>query len=681
MMEKDEEKLLSRRRMEKWIKIFLAFLAFVWLCTIISKSIYVSGLPRVRTDTASKKYVEHVVRTDGIVTAGGEIAVNTQAGLRVDKIFVQQGDEVQAGDVLFTIDTADLAELVSAKETELSKLECNLSDWQVNAVIDAQQKEVAILWAKEDYETADKETAVAKERAKEALEKAEAALGRHLADTVPYTADNARREAWDAYHDWVNKGYSISDKIAAKEREIQDLEEQLAELENRTGKNDVKDMETDGQAKVLSGAAGGLAEDSGGENTADNANEAGGDTEGNTVGTENSDTDVHTGNHDEETNTDDIDQDTETNNVEIDEESNTDDTGSTDTEIDNTGNTDGPHTGNEGSDINQPAPVIKEHQSQNTADEEKRVELLNKIKKANQELLALRDQLTKHDRDAVTQPDYSAEEAEYDAWQNTKLTLEENVQHAKESYQDASYTREVTLRQKMREIASAETTSRADSTAALCELDIKQVQKQIERLRAVSQQKGEIRAEQDGIVSKIQIEVGSRTSDTAALLLTDPLRPCQFKFSITKEEGKYVHLNDTVEVKLNGQSKATEITVDYFTENTQGGYDILCMLPEHMGQPGLSGTVQKSVQGEIQELTLPVEAVFEETGTFYIYTLNEKEGILGSEYYAEKIKVQIKDRNDRYAAIESGTISNDTKVITYATEELKQGQSVRPQEK
>ena len=681
MMEKDEEKLLSRRRMEKWIKIFLAFLAFVWLCTIISKSIYVSGLPRVRTDTASKKYVEHVVRTDGIVTAGGEIAVNTQAGLRVDKIFVQQGDEVQAGDVLFTIDTADLAELVSAKETELSKLECNLSDWQVNAVIDAQQKEVAILWAKEDYETADKETAVAKERAKEALEKAEAALGRHLADTVPYTADNARREAWDAYHDWVNKGYSISDKIAAKEREIQDLEEQLAELENRTGKNDVKDMETDGQAKVLSGAAGGLAEDSGGENTADNANEAGGDTEGNTVGTENSDTDVHTGNHDEETNTGDIDQDTETNNVEIDEESNTDDTGSTDTEIDNTGNTDGPHTGNEGSDINQPAPVIKEHQSQNTADEEKRVELLNKIKKANQELLALRDQLTKHDRDAVTQPDYSAEEAEYDAWQNTKLTLEENVQHAKESYQDASYTREVTLRQKLREIASAETTSRADSTAALCELDIKQVQKQIERLRAVRQQKGEIKAEQDGIVSKIQIEVGSRTSDTAALLLTDPLRPCQFKFSITKEEGKYVHLNDTVEVKLNGQSKATEITVDYFTENTQGGYDILCMLPEHMGQPGLSGTVQKSVQGEIQELTLPVEAVFEETGTFYIYTLNEKEGILGSEYYAEKIKVQIKDRNDRYAAIESGTISNDTKVITYATEELKQGQSVRPQEK
>ncbi len=672
MMEKDEEKLLLRRRMEKWMKIFLIFLAFVWLCTIISKSIYVSGLPIVKTDTASKKYVEHIVNTDGIVTAGGEIAVNTQAGLRVDKIYVHEGDAVQVGDVLFTIDTSDLTELISAKETELSKLQCNLSDWQVNAVIDAQKKEVAILWAKEDYETADKETAVAKTRAKEALDKAEAALGKHLADTVPYTADNARRNAWDAYHDWVNKGYGIADKITAKEREIQDLEEQLAELEKHVGKETAS--EEDGQPKVLSGSVGADTDNTGGTkdtNTGEDNSDA-----GNTQnGAEN--TDGH-GNADTGTNTDAADS-TENES----ENTNTDDTDSTENENENanTDDTDSVENGNENTETGALAPDTKDNQNPSPADEEKRTELLNKIKKANEELLALRDQLTKHDRDAVTQPDYSAEEAEYDAWQNTKLTLEETVQQAKESYNDASYTREVTLRQKLREIANAETTSKADSTAMLYELDIKQAKKQIERLHAIKQQKGEIKAENDGIISKIQIEVGGRTSDTAALLLTDALRPCQFKFSITKEEGKYVHLNDTVELKLNGQSTATEVTVDYLTENTQGGYDVLCMLPENMGQPGLSGTIQKAVQGEYHELALPVEAVFEERDTFYVYTLNEKEGILGSEYYAEKIKVQVKDQNDRFAAIEAGTISKDTKVITYSTEELKQGQSVRPQEK
>lgn len=686
-MEKDEEKLLLRRRMEKWMKIFLIFLAFVWLCTIISKSIYVSGLPMVKTDTASKKYVEHIVNTDGIVTAGGEIAVNTQAGLRVDKIYVHEGDAVQAGDVLFTIDTSDLTELISAKETELSKLQCNLSDWQVNAVIDAQKKEVAILWAKEDYETADKETAVAKTRAKEALDKAEAALGKHLADTVPYTADNARRNAWDAYHDWVNKGYGIADKITAKEREIQDLEEQLAELEKHVGKETAS--EEDGQPKVLSGSVGADTDNTGGTkdtNTGEDNSDAGNTQNGaeNTDGHGNADTGTNTDaadsteNESENANTDDTDS-TENES----ENTNTDDTDSTENENENanTDDTDSVENGNENTETGALAPDTKDNQNPSPADEEKRTELLNKIKKANEELLALRDQLTKHDRDAVTQPDYSAEEAEYDAWQNTKLTLEETVQQAKESYNDASYTREVTLRQKLREIANAETTSRADSTASLYELDIKQAQKQMERLQEIRQQKGEIKAEQDGIISKIQIEVGGRTSDTAALLLTDALRPCQFKFSITKEEGKYVHLNDTVELKLNGQSTATEVTVDYLTENTQGGYDVLCMLPENMGQPGLSGTIQKAVQGEYHELALPVEAVFEERDTFYVYTLNEKEGILGSEYYAEKIKVQVKDQNDRYAAIEAGTISKDTKVITYSTEELKQGQSVRPQDK
>lgn len=655
-MERDEEKLFARKRMEKWIKIFLIFLAFVWLCTIISKSIYVSGLPLVKTDTAAKKYVEHIVETDGIVTAGGEVAVNTQAGLRVDKIYVRQGDTVKAGDTLFTIDTADIAELISTKEMEVSKLMFNLSDFQTNAVIDAQKKEVAILWAKEDYETADKETALTKDRAKAALEKAEQALEKHLADPAPYTADSTRRNAWDTYHDWVNKGYGISDNITAKEREIQRLEEQLAALENRA--NTTEESGKNESAKVLSGAAGNTDIENTKVESTNIENTEIENTEINNTEIENPKI-----------------ENTEIDKIENIESEDAENTESEDTEIDNE-NID---MGNNNADTNTSSQKSKENE--NLADEEKRTELLNKIKKANKQLLTLRDQLTKHDRDAVAQPDYSAEEAAFDAWQNTKLTLEEAVQRAKETYNDASYAREVTLRQKMREIAAAEVTSRADSTAEIYELEIRQAKKQIEQLHAIKKQKGEIKAESDGIVSAIQIEVGSRTTDTAALLLTDAQRSCQFKFCITKEESKYIHLMDTVAVKLNGQSSEMDVTVDYFTENTQGGYDIVCLLPENVGQPGLSGRVKKSVQGEYHNLTLPVESVYEENGVYYIYTLNEKEGILGSEYYAEKIKVQVKDKNDRYAAIEAGTISADTKVITYSTKELKQGQSVRPQER
>lgn len=691
-MEIDEEKLMSRRRMEKWIKIFLVFLACVWLCTIISKSIYVSGLAVVRTDTPSKKYVEHVVEADGIVTTGGEIAVNTQSGLRVDRLYVMQGDAVKAGDVLFTIDLRDIADIISAKETELSKLQCNLSDIQVNAVIDAQKKEVELLWAQEDYETADKETLTAKERAKEALDLAEAELGKHLADPVPYTSDNSRQEAWDDYHDWVNRGYSITDQITAKEREIRDLEEQLAWL---------------GQNRVLSGAAGdsaGAGTDAGADNSgteADGTTDSGaGDTSAghdDNSGGDNSDTDKDTdGDANAGGNADDADNDTDDNDTVDDDTAGDDGSDGNDSNDGNDGNDgSGDADNSAGADDNpaddadnlgkgddSTADPPADDKDQDLTDEEiaARKELQERIRRANAELLALQDALTKHGRGVVEQPDFSAEELKFDEWQNTRLALEENVQKAKENYNDVSYSREVTLRQKQRDIASAQVTERADSSAAIYELDIKQIQAQLASLYALKKQKGEIKAESDGIISKIQVEVGGRTSDTASILMTDMQRPCQFKFSITKEQGKHVHLNDTVSLKLNGQSEM-EVTVDYFTENMQNGYDLVCMLPEGVGKPGLSGTVQKSVQGEYHDLTLPVDVVTEESGGYFIYTLNEKEGILGSEYYVERLKVQVKDKNDRFAAIESGTISADTKVVIHTTKELKQGESVRPQEK
>ena len=691
-MEIDEEKLMSRRRMEKWIKIFLVFLACVWLCTIISKSIYVSGLAVVKTDTPSKKYVEHVVEADGIVTTGGEIAVNTQSGLRVDRLYVMQGDAVKAGDVLFTIDLRDIADIISAKETELSKLQCNLSDIQVNAVIDAQKKEVELLWAQEDYETADKETLTAKERAKEALDQAEAELGKHLADPVPYTSDNSRREAWDDYHDWVNRGYSITDQVTAKEREIRDLEEQLAWL---------------GQNRVLSGAAGdsaGAGTDAGADNSgteADGTTDSGaGDTSAghdDNSGGDNSDTDKDTdGDANAGGNADDADNDTDDNDTVDDDTAGDDGSDGNDSNDGNDGNDgSGDADNSAGADDNpaddadnlgkgddSTADPPADDKDQDLTDEEiaARKELQERIRRANAELLALQDALTKHGRGVVEQPDFSAEELKFDEWQNTRLALEANVQKAKENYNDVSYSREVTLRQKQRDIASAQVTERADSTAAIYELDIKQIQAQLASLYALKKQKGEIKAESDGIISKIQVEVGGRTSDTAAVLMTDMQRPCQFKFSITKEQGKHVHLNDTVSLKLNGQSEM-EVTVDYFTENMQNGYDLVCMLPEGVGKPGLSGTVQKSVQGEYHDLTLPVDVVTEESGGYFIYTLNEKEGILGSEYYVERLKVQVKDKNDRFAAIESGTISADTKVVIDTTKELKQGESVRPQEK
>ncbi|MDE5866690.1 MAG: efflux RND transporter periplasmic adaptor subunit [Lachnospiraceae bacterium] len=99
---------------------FLGFLVAMWLCTVISKSIYTSRLPVVTTTSIEQKYVEHIVEAEGIIIAGNKNPINVLSGLRIDRIEVQEGDRVEEGDVLFWVDVEDLEEIMEAKQQKIS---------------------------------------------------------------------------------------------------------------------------------------------------------------------------------------------------------------------------------------------------------------------------------------------------------------------------------------------------------------------------------------------------------------------------------------------------------------------------------------------------------------------------------------------------------------------------------
>lgn len=530
--------------MKKWIKLLVGFLVFMWICTIISKSIYVSKLPQVRTEKPSRKYIEHVIETDGIVTAGAKQAVNTISGLRVSEICIQEGDYVEKGDVLFHIDLQDLSDLIADKEAELMKLQYQLADTQFNQILESQKKEIALLWAQEDYTITDEQTAIAVSRAEEALREAENDLNSHLTTSVPHTSDEDRKNAWNTYHNWKNKYYNAQDSKTEKERKLSELN---AKLEN---------------SEELS--------------------------------------------------------------------------------------------------------------------EEELEEIKESISLLDKEIISLMDELMSLERNTVDMPDYSAEESEYDAWQEKKSNLEDAVHSAKQGVEDARMNREDALREKLRATASAEVLSPLDSTENVQEIEIAGIQKELSELYAIQAKKGEVKADKSGYILNVQVTVGNRTDDAAAILLTDENEPYQFCFSITKEQGKYLHLDDKIELKIKG--KSLEVNVDYMEENSAGGYDITCKLSETIERPGVSGSIRKAEQGELHYVTVPAEAVQEEAKSYFVYVLKEKMGILGKEYYAEKIKVNIADQNDMFVALEEGAVGADTDVIISYSKEIKQGDSVRLEE-
>ncbi|MCM1143557.1 MAG: HlyD family secretion protein [Blautia sp.] len=132
---------------------FAAFLALMWLCTVISKSIYASKLPVVTVKRTESKYVEHIVETEGIVVAGSKNPVTALGGLRVQTLAVQVGDKVEEGNVLFTIDIEDLDRLMEEKQEEISRLQLQLNALATNKELAEQKKALEEERARADYDS------------------------------------------------------------------------------------------------------------------------------------------------------------------------------------------------------------------------------------------------------------------------------------------------------------------------------------------------------------------------------------------------------------------------------------------------------------------------------------------------------------------------------------------------
>lgn len=143
---------MESNKKNKIIVAFFVFLGLMWLCTVISKSIYASKLPIVSTESIEQKYVEHIVEVDGIVVAGDKNPVTVLSGLRVDKLMVQAGDRIEEGDVIFTVDMEDLDGMLEEKQTAISKVQAQIDTIIQNEELARQQKELEEQRAREDYD-------------------------------------------------------------------------------------------------------------------------------------------------------------------------------------------------------------------------------------------------------------------------------------------------------------------------------------------------------------------------------------------------------------------------------------------------------------------------------------------------------------------------------------------------
>ena len=232
-----EEKKAGEIRKKKIIAGFIIFLALMWLCTVISKSIYASRLPVVTTTQAEQKYVEHIVEVEGIVVAGDKNPITALSGLRIEKLMVQVGDRVEEGDVLFTIDMEDLQAIMDEKQTQIAKLQLQINTILQNEELARQKKALEEERARADYDAEARYQDTLVGRAAEEIHQAETDIEEQagdeeaLRDALQAAAYAEADAKWQRENTMKDAGRKVED-ILLPEEEDSTLESSQIELAN-----------------------------------------------------------------------------------------------------------------------------------------------------------------------------------------------------------------------------------------------------------------------------------------------------------------------------------------------------------------------------------------------------------------------------------------------------------------
>lgn len=225
---------------KKIIQMLGGFLALMILFTLLSRAADSAGIPRVTTTTIQSLSIVHKVTAQGKVEENREQAVTTEANQRVKAIYVNEGQQVEEGELLFEIDMEELREQILNMEQEIEKQKLQTQDSLSSKAVEAERKALEQQRASSDYADAQSQGDRAVERARQELEEAKKALEEYKKPSSEKQAAELKRkvkekkEAWDA----------AKKELQALEKELEDAiaeEKVKAAGSTETGETETKE--------------------------------------------------------------------------------------------------------------------------------------------------------------------------------------------------------------------------------------------------------------------------------------------------------------------------------------------------------------------------------------------------------------------------------------------------------
>lgn len=215
----------EKGRIRKLVGIFFAGML---LFTLLSRAVYQHGTAVVTTAAPTSGAIAHTVQLTGKTLQNQEQAVTTVAGLRVASVCVNEGQQVNQGDVLFTLDLDYLEETILTQKQNMEKQRLSVQDaWSQNAATQKRRSN-AQAQAEENYNSAVSQAETALDRAARDLERAKTALENYYKGI---TEDKAQEEALVSECQKAKSDYDAA--LAALELLQQEIADKIQEAIDR----------------------------------------------------------------------------------------------------------------------------------------------------------------------------------------------------------------------------------------------------------------------------------------------------------------------------------------------------------------------------------------------------------------------------------------------------------------
>ena len=135
---------------------------------------------------------------------------------------------------------------------------------------------------------------------------------------------------------------------------------------------------------------------------------------------------------------------------------------------------------------------------------------------------------------------------------------------------------------------------------------------------------------------------------------------------------------------INEQKKKTvrDLKIDSVKINAADAalLDVSVRLPAGALEIGDSAKMIVDQKSAVYNVCVPIQALHQANGNYFVYVIQEEETILGKQLTARRVSVTVQEQNETYAALDDGCLSSDQKVIQDASKTIDEGSPVRLEE-